>query len=132
MTCNFGRPPRRPKGDDMENLPEKFEWGTVWAVSGPNAMTNRWEPNKEQRKLLHRMGDKGFLFATSRFDGINFGERIKGAKGPMPFTPPIKEGSYVCPVNTEDGDGYLLCNAQQWSLLRAYQMGLEDGKKNAD
>jgi hypothetical protein len=114
----------------MKNLPKKYKWGTQWAMSGEDALTHPWEPDEEQRKLLHKMGDEGFLFATSRFGGINFGKRIEGAMGPWPFSPPYDdEGMHSTPIYTEDGDAYLLMNAQQWSLLKAYQMGFEAGKQ---
>ena len=87
----------------------------------------------KELKTLRRLGDRGLLFTCS-YPGtaLNFGVRFPGAKGQLPFTTPTnKEGDYVGVVNIEAEDRIALLDAQRWSVLEAYKLGLADGERRA-
>jgi len=108
----------------------KFEKATVFAQTGPNAVSYDWEPNDEECKLLKKLVKKGLVLSSSRFGGLGFAELVKGAKGRLPFTVKLdKQGDYDTMVHMEDGDDIVVANVQQWSVINAYKLGYKEGKK---
>jgi hypothetical protein len=114
-----------------DNIPNEHKWSVHW---GANDFEHGWKPNEYDLKLLRHLGDNDILFTTCRWTGVNFGKRIEGAKGPIPFHPPYDEdGNWITyGSDMDDGDSLAIANAQNWSIMKAYKMGYEAAKKEME
>jgi hypothetical protein len=113
-------------------IPKSAPWANCW---GDGDMGYKWTPEvtKATLKLWNELADDGLMLVSGYPSGVvNFGKRIPMANGPMPFSPPFNnEGDHIGFFSELDSYERLqLCNAQNWSVMRAFQLGYEAANKN--
>ncbi len=107
----------------------EHEWSTVWSSDN---YEEGYKPTPDEKKLLFSLGDKGLLLTSTR-GCVNFGVRLKGSKGSMPFVcPQDSDGEFISQLELDEVDSFKLVNAQNWSVMEAYKLGLEKGKEMYD
>lgn len=92
------------------------------------------EFTEEEYETLRHLGDHGLLLVVSFPGHLYFGVRVDGAKGHMPFRCE-SDGDSGCKDILSSGDFFDridVAHAQNWSILKAYQLGLEAGRREVN